>query len=64
MIENVKKEIKKFHENESGDIVQTGIILGILAVLAVGALTFLKPYIKGMFEKAADTLDNAGSVSY
>lgn len=60
MMEN----LKRFHENEQGDIVQTGIIIGIFAVIAVGALIFLQPKIKAMFDKAGAELDTAEGVTY
>lgn len=63
-LEAIKNEIMAFHENEDGDIVQTGIIIGILAVIAVGALIFLQPKIKAMFDKAGDALDEAEGVDY
>ncbi|MBZ4688078.1 MAG: hypothetical protein JG764_1711 [Clostridiales bacterium] len=56
--------IKKFHKDESGDIVQTGIIIALLAVIAVGAITFLGPKIKDLFDKTGDEIDNATNYSY
>lgn len=63
-MKNIIKKIKQFHNDEQGDIVQTGIIIGILAVVAVGALVFLQPKIKQMFTKGGDALDQGNSVSY
>jgi len=60
----IMEMVKNFHEDEQGDIVQTGIIIGIFAVLAVGALYFLQPKIKGMFDKAGDELDKANDTTY
>ena len=57
-------EIKKFHEDEQGDIVQTGIIIGIMAVISVGALVFLGPKIKSMFDKAGGALDQGNATGY
>jgi len=56
--------LKRFHKDESGDIVQTGIIMAILAALAVGALVFLGPKIKDMFTKTGGELDDATNYTY
>ena len=64
MMEKVFKDIKKFHENEDGDIVQTAIIIGIFAVIAIGALVFLGPKVKAMFDKAGESLDEGAGYSY
>ena len=58
------QKLIEFHKNEDGDIVQTGIIVGIMATIAVGALIFLGPKIKQMFDKAGSELDKASGVSY
>lgn len=63
-MKNLLKNLLAFHSDENGDIVQTGIIIGILAVMAVGALVFLQPKIKGMFDKAGDALDEAERTTY
>ena len=33
MFKNALKELKKFHQDENGDIVQIGVIMGVLTVL-------------------------------
>lgn len=58
------KKVKQFHNDENGDIVQTGIILGILSVVAVGALVFMGPKIKAMFTKSGNALDQGNAVGY
>jgi len=63
-MKRIIKKIKQFHNDEQGDIVQTGIIIGILAVVAVGALVFIGPKIKTMFTKGGDSLDQGASVGY
>ena len=57
-------KVKKFHKNERGDIVQTGIIIGILAVVAVGAMVFIGPKIKTMFTSGGNALDQGSQQSY
>ena len=57
-------KVIQFHKNERGDIVQTGIIIGILAVVAVGAMVFIGPKIKTMFTKGGGALDQGASQSY
>lgn len=64
MINNVKSKLKEFHNNEEGDIVQTSIIIGIFAVIAIGALVFLGPKVKAMFTKAGTSLDSGAKYSY
>lgn len=60
----MQMSVKRFHENEDGDIVQTGIITGIFAVIAVGALWFLGPKVKAMFDRAGESLDEGAGYSY
>jgi Flp pilus assembly protein, pilin Flp len=63
-MKNLIEKIKQFHNDEQGDIVQYGIIIGILAVISVGALVFLSPKIKQMFDKGGAALDEGNGVSY
>ena len=56
-MKGILENLKNFHEDEQGDIVQTGIIIGILAALAIGGLAYLGPKIKKMFEKSGGELD-------
>lgn len=61
-----KIRIRKFKEdtvmpflrNERGDIVQTGIIIGILAILAFVVLSMLREPIRGVFDRIEEQLDN------
>ncbi len=61
-----KIRIRKFKEdtvmpflrNERGDIVQTGIIIGILAILAFVVLSMLREPIRGVFDRIKEQLDN------
>jgi Flp pilus assembly pilin Flp len=64
MLSKGKAIIRAFIRDERGDILQTGIIVGIFAVLAVGGLMFLAPKIKAMFEKSGAALDNGSGYSY
>lgn len=56
--------LKAFWRDESGDLLQNGIIMAIMAVIAVGALMFLGPKIKSMFAKTGSQLDQATNYSY
>lgn len=56
--------LKAFWRDESGDLLQTGIIMAIMAVIAVGGLVFLGPKIKSMFTKTGGQLDQATNYSY
>ena len=58
-MKSILNKIKKFHNDENGDIVQTGIIIGILATIAVGALVILGPKITALFTKGGAALDKA-----
>lgn len=64
MLKRTLKEIRKFHNDENGDIVQTSIIIGIFAIVAVGALVFVGPKVKAMFDRAGDSLDDGAGYSY
>lgn len=56
--------IKKFHKDESGDIVQTGIIIALFAVVAVGAVMFLGNKVTALFNKTGSEIDKATNYSY
>lgn len=66
-----KIRIRKFKEdtvmpflrNERGDIVQTGIIIGILAILAFVVLSMLREPIRGVFDRIKEQLDNTKDFS-
>ncbi len=64
MLKNAIEDLKRFHNNEDGDIVQTAIIIGIFAVLAIGALVFLGPKVKAMFDRAGESLDEGAGFTY
>jgi Flp pilus assembly pilin Flp len=61
---NTWKSMKNLYHDESGDILQVGIIMGILAVIAVGALVFMGPKIKAMFDKSGAALGEGKGVGY
>lgn len=63
-MQELKEVFMNFHKDEDGDVVQTGIVIGIFATLAVGAYVFLQPKIKAMFDKGGDALDEAESLEY
>lgn len=50
--------VMPFLRNERGDIVQTGIIIGILAILAFIVLSMLREPIRGVFDRIKEQLDN------
>lgn len=43
MLKKLVNDLKSFHNNEDSGIVQTSNILGILAVIVIGALVCLSP---------------------
>jgi Flp pilus assembly pilin Flp len=63
-VQELIKKVKGFYKDESGDILQVGIIMGILAVIAVGALVYMGPKIKAMFDKSGSALDQGKGVNY
>lgn len=56
--EEAKESIKSFLNNERGDIVQTGIIIGILAILAFVVLAMLRDPIRDVFNRIKQQLEN------
>lgn len=63
-MKNLIEKVKKFNNDESGDIVQTCLIIGILAVIALGGLKFISPKIKQLFDKGGAALDDGNGVTY
>lgn len=62
MIKGYVKVISKVKEvlsNERGDIVQTSVIIGILAILAIAVLTMLKTPITNVFNSIKAGLEGA-----
>lgn len=51
--------VKSFIKDEKGDIVQTSVIIGILAILAIVVLTTLKEPITNVFNKIKEGLESA-----
>lgn len=64
MMKNIIAKVKKFHEDDAGDVVQTAILTAVFAVLAVGGYIFLAPKVKGLFNKAGNELDRGDSFTY
>lgn len=61
---SVKEEkIIPFLKNERGDIVQTSIIIGILAILAFAVLVLLRDPITGVFDRIKEQLEDTKSFS-
>ncbi len=51
-----EENVKTFITDERGDIVQTAVIMGILAILAFVVLTMLREPITNVFSKIRDNL--------
>ena len=64
MFSGILKEIKSFHKNDSGDVVQTAILTAVFAVIAIGGYLFLAPKVKSLFNKAGSELDKGSSYKY
>lgn len=59
---NLVNKIKAFHNDERGaDIVQTAIIIGVLALVAIAALTILRQPIINAFNNIRDAILDAGT---
>lgn len=54
---NFSEGIKNLYKDESGDIVQTSVIIGILVVLAVAALTLLRQPITSLFNRLTNSIN-------
>lgn len=61
---NFLSNLRKFHEDDSGDVVQTAILTAVFAVLAVGGYLFLAPKVKSLFDSSGKELDKANQYSY
>lgn len=61
MLKRHVNTLKKFHEDESGDIVQTAIIIGVLALIAIAALTILRDPIRNAFNNIKSAVEDAGT---
>jgi pilus assembly protein Flp/PilA len=58
---NIMRDVKNFLMDEDGQgMVEYGLIIGLVAIVVIGALTLLGPKIGGLFNKAGDALNNAG----
>lgn len=61
-VRNIKEEkIVPFLKNEKGDIVQTSIIIGILAILAFAVLVLLREPISDVFDRIKEQLEDTKS---
>lgn len=62
MLKRHVSTLKKFHQDESGDIVQTAIIIGVLALIAIAALTILRDPIRNAFNNIKSAVEDAGTM--
>ena len=60
----LKEGLVDFYRDERGDIVQTAIIVAIMATIAIGGLVFLGPKIKSNFTKTGNELDTGSNFGY
>ena len=55
------RDVKNFLMDEDGQgMVEYGLIIGLVAIVVIGALALLGPKIAGLFNTASGALDNAG----
>lgn len=64
MFSGILKEIRSFHKNDSGDVVQTAILTAVFAVMAIGGYLFLAPRVKSLFDKAGSELNKGSRYEY
>lgn len=56
--------MRKFLMDEDGQgMVEYGLIIGLVSIVAIGALVILGPKIAGMFNKVNDTLDTTAATT-
>lgn len=55
----VNTKVNTFLNDEKGDIVQTSVIIGILAILSIAVLTMLKTPITNVFNSIKTGLEGA-----
>ena len=53
--------IKKFVKDERGDIVQTGMIIAIFAIIIIAAFVLLREPLLDLFETIANKIGEAGA---
>lgn len=60
--DNGMKKLIRFLKDENGQgMVEYGLIIGLIAVVVIGALIILGPKIKGMFEGIGEALEESPS---
>lgn len=58
------KELKGFHEDESGDVIQFIALTALILIMLVGGWFVLKPLIKNNFTNAETQLEKVNSDTY
>jgi pilus assembly protein Flp/PilA len=52
---------KWFKDEEGQGMVEYGLIIGLIAIVVIGALVLLGPKIKGIFDEVNVKIDSAGA---
>lgn len=63
-MERILGAIKQFHKDDEGGVVENGILYALGAIAAVGAMLFLIPKIKNVFNRTGQELDRTSSSNY
>lgn len=57
-------DLKEFHEDESGDVIQFIALTALILIMLVGGWFVLKPLIKSNFDNAETELKKVNSDTY
>ncbi|MBQ2848130.1 MAG: Flp family type IVb pilin [Clostridia bacterium] len=52
---------KWLHDEEGQGMVEYGLIIGLIAIVVIGALALLGPKIEEIFNEVNEEIDNAGA---
>lgn len=63
-MERILEAIKQFHKDDEGGVVEQGILYALGAIAAVGAMLFLLPRIRNVFNRTGQELDQTSNSSY
>lgn len=60
----MKAQLKEFHEDESGDVIQFIALTALILIMLVGGWLVISPLIKNNFTNAQNQLQQTNSFTY